>query len=48
MGMKYSGTRELLQAYSRNYRLIDILDSRTQRGTYRLAWRLETLEVKTP
>ena len=48
MRMKYSGTRELLQAYSRNHRLIDILDLRTQRGTYRPAWRLETTGVKIP
>ena len=48
MGMKYCGARKLLQANSRNHGLIDILDSRTQRGTYRPAWRLEALGVNIP
>ena len=39
--MKYSGIRKTIRKLLRNHRLIDILDSGTYRGTYRLAWKLE-------
>ncbi len=42
MGMKYSGiTRTITKHYSCNHRLIDMLDSRTQRGAYIPARRLQ-------